>query len=213
MNEKNKKKGSIVGIIVAVIAWLIAMGLSAYSLYVACGAKNIAENSYSLNLEPILAISFELDNENRNYKINILNDGPNAIHEIHIKSPSRLINADSGNVISSLQSEKDFEYIGQLEPGHSKEFVIAEKDLANTHALEKLMQKQSDYSEEESLIAVREFNISYRREPDKKIYTIDKYLLVITNERDKKYMVIDPEHPFGMHFKYIGKILDTYYKR
>jgi len=201
-NEKKKKvsKLEFTGqYVLPILAILISVG----SLYYSYQSNKIAENSFYLNLKPIVLADFFVDNFKKEYAIKITNDGSNPVHELRIKSLARLVSENRKEILISSNSEKYWHYVEKLEPRDSIKFDIKYEELKNTFAL-------SENMPNENVLSVHLFYITFRRLPDRSVYTIKKYLLLYSNPKHGGFVVIDLDRNYFQDHIELRKYLEIF---
>ena len=181
---------------------------------------NINSHESTSLLEPIVEVDFEIDNFTKKYVFRILNDGPIPVHEIHIETHSLLFNATIGkntasmrprqewNLIKDQKRPSDWQFIQKLDSTNNKIFNIQYDDLNNTYMAIPVHEAITN----DSLIAIQFFYITYRREPDRKFYSLKKYLYVSKDKKNDILIAIDLDKAEFDDFIELKKYYENYHK-
>jgi len=173
--------------------WLpiIAIVISLVSLIISYFSHRIGHKSFELNLAPILKIKFLVDRNMKDYKISLLNDGPNIIYDIKIRFIRRLISQDF-DPISTLRSKNDWNYIQSLRKEESKVFHIPNDEIERAFQGENM-------SAIKPIGSALTFLISFRREPDRKKYREAKTIFFFRDSQTNEIGDFDPDE-FGLNY-------------
>ncbi len=171
-------------------------------------------------LEPIVEVDFEIDNFAKKYIFRILNDGHIPIYEIHIETYSLLFNATIGknttsmrprqewNLIKDQKRPSDWQFIKKLDPTNKIIFDIPYNDLNNTYMAIPVHAAIT----KNDLIAIQFYYITYRRKPDRKYYSLRKYLYVNKDKENNILVVQDLDKAEFEDFVELKKYYESYNK-
>lgn len=151
---------------------------------------SIADKSYDISLTPILQVKFVTDQKTMNHSLFLLNDGPSSIYKIKIKVLYRSISREQ-TLLSELSSKYLWDSVDVLRPDNSISFPIDSnmvKTVQNIQTQDENIKYANDVHPYASGIT---FLISFRREPDKKIYRIEKTLIYFRDSNTGKPFAIN----------------------
>ena len=195
--SNNKKTNKLITLILSIVAIFISI----FSLFISYQSKNIAENSFLLNIDPMLLVKFDINNSHTQISLKIKNDGTIPINEIRIISLSRIYNDSLKSFPISTSSTKAWNYLDKLEPGEFKEFKIEYSELENTYTMSTISNAIT--------LPIQLYSISYRRITDRKKYFINKYIFLQKTSDKQPLLIFDLDgHFFDFQHKIKKKIED-----
>ncbi len=174
--------------IVAIIISIVGFAISVRSC-------SIADKSYDISLTPILEVKFVTGQKTR-LCLSLLNDGPSSIYKIRIKVLYRTISRNY-TLLSELSSKGLWDSVDVLQQENSVSFPIDSNMINTIHRIQ-IEDENTKYANGLYPYASGiTFLISYRREPDKKIYRIEKNLIFFQDSNTGQPFAIDhDEFPF-----------------
>lgn len=168
---------------------LVAIFISLISAIASVLMYKINYNQYKLSLVPELSIESSIDNGKNQYILTVINDGADEIHEIHIKNRYKLFDCDTketrilaGSSIS-MEPKYAWKYIKVLKPGNRENISISDV-IGNLFLGDEKTENQC---------AIVVFDITFKRELDRKVFTKKKSLKVSRDTFSKKPIVMDPD--------------------
>ncbi|MFZ5517923.1 MAG: hypothetical protein ACOY90_14860 [Candidatus Zhuqueibacterota bacterium] len=169
-----------------------AIVLSIVSLRYSCQSNEIAERSLKLNIKPIIRADLIVDNFKRDYLLRIVNEGKISVEDLQIKQLANLLNESQRDILIRIDSKRNWQQIDKLNPGDSIEFKIKYEEIKNTNIL------REQVSENDSVLPIHFYNITYHHPVDKTLYELNKYLFLYYNPIYGGFLAIDPD---AFHFE------------
>jgi len=160
---------------------LAALLISFLSLYYSCRSTTIAEKSYLISVDPLIALTLDYDRNTNEYSLTLTNDGSIPVSEVHVMGFARIFNSKSRVVQASGGGGRDWVYYESIAPQEHKKISFNKDELINTMKLAKALPSSSS----EELLPVELVYVSYIRNPDRKRYGRKEYYFLGTDENSK----------------------------